>query len=91
MTNFDMNAFIESADAASKPTGSYGLVYETWQNERSNNAFALIRSDVPPALQDHAEVALREKGIIQDAYEPEDGTCGHGLDEMNCPGGCFER
>ena len=90
MTDFDMNAFIATADEASTPSGSYGLVYETWQNDKSGIALDLIKRLVPADRQDEAEAALRAKGIICDLWVPGPDECCHGLDAMTYPCGCFE-
>ncbi|MDO5758177.1 MAG: hypothetical protein Q4P24_11820 [Rhodobacterales bacterium] len=91
MTQFDLNAFVAHADTASMPTHSHGLVYEPWQQERTDKARDLIAALVPADQQDAAEAALRAKCIIEDDWMPGEGECMHGLDASTCPCGCFEH
>ena len=89
MTNFNLDAFVASADQASMPKGNFGCVHELWQQERNRLAHDLIAAHVPAHLLDAAEQALRAKGIIADAeIEVDDTTCRHGLDPDTCPAGC---
>ncbi len=90
MTQFDLTAFIAHADTASMPTRSHGLVYETWQQDRTDRARGLIARLVPADQQEAAETALRAKGIIEDDWMPGEDQCIHGLDALTCPCGCFE-
>ena len=90
MTQFDLTAFVAHADTASMPTHSHGLVYETWQQDRTDRAKELIARLVPEDQHAAAETALRAKGIIEDDWVRGEGECIHGLDANTCPCGCLE-
>ena len=90
MPEFDLDAFVAHAERASLPTGSYGCVYELWQDARTRLAYSLLGA-VPDDRYEEARAALKEKGVIADLEERPDHLCRHWLDADTCPAGCFEH
>ena len=89
MTDFNLADTVSRIDREAQPTGSYGCVYELWQEARNREAYDLL-GPVPDAHYEETVAALKDKGVIVDLGERPDNLCIHWLDERTCPCGCFE-
>ena len=89
MTDFNLADTVARIDRDAQPKGSYGCVYELWQQDRNREAYALL-DNVPDAHRDEVQTALKEQGVIVDLDMRPDDLCVHWLDENTCPCGCFE-
>ena len=89
MSNFDPTAIVAYVDANSMPEGSFGCVYELWQQARNDKAYSLL-GHVPDEHFDATVEALKEKGVIVEIEARPEGLCKHWLDANTCPCGCFE-
>jgi len=93
-TAFDMQTTLTEVRAAafSRTGGSYGLVYELWQQAFDHNLAVEVAARVPQAHQEAVLARLHDNGDIAppEVFGRGEDECCHFLDAQTCPAGCFE-